>query len=246
MSKPAWTEPAEQKDAGFIQFKVLVEHYAKQRPLFATTTRLGFAMPWSSSPGYALRRGSTLDPAGTLGVKLLQSVKIVVIFCRFHRLRVRAMGSLCFKLSAATLALLAGVVFSNTGLADDVPDAARESAPVSANENLGELYAEIELRSGISKSEYREALRAVLKEREWTILQDVDQRVVATQKREANSIAFFSQPGHDATITLIFTGKAVNIYCVGWELNRDGERTKPALPRSSLGRLRRDLDNRLG
>src|SRR5262245_30505970 len=75
---------------------------------------------------------------------------------------------------------------------------------------LGEPAGSVEVPAGFSKADVRDTIVAVLVGREWGVKDKTDDRVVGYLKHRSN----------EATVTLIFTETKVDLFCVGWEIDK--------------------------
>lgn len=73
-------------------------------------------------------------------------------------------------------------------------------------------------------------LRAAVK-RGWLIKENQDMRVVIHLLRHR----------YEATVTFLISDKSVKAFCVGYKVDRHGQRLKPEQPKSWLGFLQRDI-----
>lgn len=101
---------------------------------------------------------------------------------------------------------------------------------------LGEPAGEVAVPPGISKGDVQNAIVATLLGRQWGVTSKSDGRVVGYLKHRT----------HEATVTLIYTTTQVEVYCVGWLIDKStGARLHPEQPRGWLKNIRSDLTKRL-
>jgi len=115
-----------------------------------------------------------------------------------------------------------------------LPFCATRMSAADDDDEIGEHFESVPVPEGMTKEEIRDAIASVFAARTWIVKQKTDRRVVGYLKHR----------GNEATATLMFDGDQVEIYCVGWALNRRGERAKPEQPRGWLGNLKKDLVRR--
>jgi len=102
----------------------------------------------------------------------------------------------------------------------------------AAEADLGKPAGSVTVPPGLSKSEVQDAIVSVLQAREWGVKEKADDRVVGYLKHRSN----------EATVTLIYTESSVELYCVGYEINKKtGERKGPEQPEGWLKNLKGDL-----
>jgi hypothetical protein len=72
----------------------------------------------------------------------------------------------------------------------------------------------------------------VLAARQWNIREKADGRVAGYLKHRSN----------EATVTLVYDATKVDVYCVGWAIDKKtGERKKPEQPKGWLKNIQSDL-----
>ena len=98
-------------------------------------------------------------------------------------------------------------------------------------DEYGPLFDSIPIPDGLNKEDLRTAIAPALIARGWTVKEQSDRRV----------IGYLKHRGNEATVTFILDGEQIQIFCVGWALNRQGQRAKPETPRGWLGNLRKDI-----
>ena len=100
------------------------------------------------------------------------------------------------------------------------------------NDQRGVLFGTVSIPAGLSKSEVQNDIVKVLSGREWDIKAKDDASVVGYLKHRSN----------EATVTLVYDSASVEIYCVGWSIDKHtGERKEPQLPKGWLKYIRADL-----
>lgn len=106
----------------------------------------------------------------------------------------------------------------------------------AAAEGPGTPAGSVAVPNGLSKSEVKETIIMTLAGRGWAIQEKTDEKVVGYLKHRAN----------EATVTLVYDDKTVELFCVGYEINKKtGERKKPELPNGWLNFIRNDLTKKL-
>lgn len=103
-------------------------------------------------------------------------------------------------------------------------------------EELGNQWGTVAVPSGVSAEKVKAAIIATLAGREWNVQERADDHVTGYLKHRSN----------EAKVTLKFNTETVEIYCVGYQVNKKtGMREKPELPEGWLKRLRGDLTKQL-
>jgi hypothetical protein len=129
--------------------------------------------------------------------------------------------SLLRVLVGALLGLLPGSVFAASNPLGD---------------ERGQFFATVEVPSGLGANVVKDAIIAALAGREWGVKERTDSHVVGYLKHRSN----------EAKVTLVYTTEKVDIYCVGWAINKKtGERKEPEQPTGWLKRLQGDLTKNL-
>lgn len=123
--------------------------------------------------------------------------------------------SSCFVLGLA--ALLARPVFA----ADDAGN--------------GTHYATVVARDGLSAADVKEVLLRSLRARQWTVVSDADGKVVG----------HLVHRGLDATLSLVYDARQVDLYYVCWKVDKAGVHIKPEVPERWLKNMNNDLIRRL-
>lgn len=99
-------------------------------------------------------------------------------------------------------------------------------------EAWGDLYATVQIPSGLSNTEVQKAIVAAVASRGW----------ILTARKEHLVAAHLKHGEHEAQVTLPFDVSQAAIYCVGWKINeRTGVRERPALPKGWLKNMQEDL-----
>jgi hypothetical protein len=109
---------------------------------------------------------------------------------------------------------------------------------VGADEaDLGQPAGSVAVPEGLSAQQVQNAIIASLAGRQWTIQSKTDERVVGYLKHRSN----------EATLTMVYDTTKIELYCVGWAINKKtGERKKPEQPEGWLKFIRGDLAKNLG
>lgn len=102
-------------------------------------------------------------------------------------------------------------------------------------EDIGEPAGTIFVPAGLSLEDVRSVITLSLAQREWTVKERFDNRVVGVLVHR----------GRDARLTLNFDTEKVDLYCVGWRLNRSGERVRPEQPEGWIKNITKDITERL-
>jgi hypothetical protein len=99
-------------------------------------------------------------------------------------------------------------------------------------ESKGELFGSVPVPAGLSKTAVQDAIVAVLLGRQWGVQSKDDGVVVGYLKHRSN----------EATVTLTYDTSKVDIYCVGYEIDKKtGVRKKPEQPKGWLKNIQGDL-----
>jgi hypothetical protein len=106
----------------------------------------------------------------------------------------------------------------------------------AADTNLGMPAGSVAVPTGLSKSDVQQAIIATLAGRGWSIQEKNGEKVVGYLKHRSN----------EATVTLLFDDKKVDLFCVGYEIDKStGVHKKPEMPNGWLGNIRTDLNKRM-
>ncbi len=108
------------------------------------------------------------------------------------------------------------------------------ASKASAAEEVSQHVATITVPSGLSVSDVRDSLYAVLLGRDWMVKEKTDDKVVGYLKHRHN----------EAQVTFSFDDKKIDMSCWGYKITSSGEREKVELPRGWLKNLRSDLNKR--
>lgn len=109
-------------------------------------------------------------------------------------------------------------------------------AQSGADEELGVLAGTVVVPDGMLPHEVQDAAVMTLAGREWGIRHKDEERVVGYLKHRSN----------EATVTLIYRDSKVEVYCVGWAIDkRTGARKKPEQPKGWLKNIMADLTKNL-
>lgn len=105
-------------------------------------------------------------------------------------------------------------------------------AATAAAEGKGEFINAVPVPEGLSESEVQSAIVATLLGRQWGVKSKADGVVVGYLKHRSN----------EATVTLTYDTSKVELYCVGYEINKKtGVRKNPELPKGWLKNIQADL-----
>ena len=98
--------------------------------------------------------------------------------------------------------------------------------------DLGQAAGSVAIPSGLSRAQVQTAAEQALIGRQWDVKSKSDERVVGYLKHRSN----------EATLTLVLTDKQVEIFCVGWQVNKTtGVREKPEQPTGWIKYIKGDL-----
>lgn len=116
-------------------------------------------------------------------------------------------------------AFVLGLAFASRVCADDT-------------DARGEHFATIVVPSGLAAGDVQDAIVATLLGREWGVRSKADGQVVG----------YLRHRGNEATVTMTYDTSKVDIYCVGYEIDKStGAREKPDQPKNWLKYLQNDL-----
>lgn len=108
--------------------------------------------------------------------------------------------------------------------------------PASAADDYGTLVATIPAPDGVSAGGIKNAIVSTLAGRLWTVTEKSEEKVVGYLKHRSN----------EATVTFLVKGDSIELYCAGYEINKNtGERKRPEQPTGWLNNLRKDLAKQL-
>lgn len=97
---------------------------------------------------------------------------------------------------------------------------------------LGEAAGSVLVPAGVSRANVQEAIVKALLGRQWDVKSKSSDRVVGYLKHRSN----------EATLTLIYSDTKVDLFCVGWQIDKkSGAREKPEQPKGWLNYIRSDL-----
>ncbi len=97
---------------------------------------------------------------------------------------------------------------------------------------LGEHAGTVTAPEGLSQDDVKDAVVAALSGRRWGVRSTTDDRVTA----------YLRHRGNEATVTLIYDATKVDLYCVGWKIDKKtGERQKPEQPKGWLKNIQADI-----
>jgi hypothetical protein len=105
-------------------------------------------------------------------------------------------------------------------------------AVFAAASEVGEAAGSVPVPAGISHATVQDAIVKALLGRQWEVQSKGDDRVVGYLKHRSN----------EATLTFICSETKVDLFCVGWQINKKtGAREKPEQPKGWLNYIRTDL-----
>lgn len=114
--------------------------------------------------------------------------------------------------------------------------AASAALPTNADApELGIAVGTIPVPADLDADEVRDVVVLSVATRGWTVQTKTDERVVGYLKHR----------GNEATITYLLGPDLIRVHCVGYAINKSGERRKPELPQSWINNLQRDITKRL-
>lgn len=124
-----------------------------------------------------------------------------------------------FRLILLVAALLAPTKFVSLACADDT-------------EERGELFATMSVPADFTMANVQEAIVNTLIGRQWGV----------KSKDEGLVVGYLKHRSNEAKVTLVYDTTKVEIYCVGWQINKKtGAREKPEQPKGWLKNIQNDL-----
>ena len=110
------------------------------------------------------------------------------------------------------------------------------TASATETDPKGEHFASVAVPTGLAASDIQDAIVATLLGRQWGVKSKADGEVVGYLKHRSN----------EATVTLTFDTSKVDIYCVGYKIDKSsGSRIKPEQPKGWLKNIQQDLTKNL-
>jgi hypothetical protein len=101
-----------------------------------------------------------------------------------------------------------------------------------ATSEMGPLAFTVNVPEGkVSLKEVHTAVVTAAMGRKWTIKEDNDTKVVI----------YLLHRGRDATVTFLISEKSIEAYCVGYVVDKTGNRKKPDKPDGWLNNLKQDI-----
>lgn len=107
---------------------------------------------------------------------------------------------------------------------------------VQADDDLGPLADTLYVPDGATREDCKEVVAYSLAARGWTVRERTDERV----------IGYLKHRGNEAIATFILRDDTIEFYCLGYAIDKNGNRKKPEQPRGWIGNLTRDINKRLG
>ncbi|MES2696972.1 MAG: hypothetical protein V4773_26145 [Verrucomicrobiota bacterium] len=107
--------------------------------------------------------------------------------------------------------------------------------PAHAAAAAGKSFGSVAVPAGMSALDVKEVLVISLVQRNWTVTEKTDSRVIGNLKHR----------GTDATITLTYSASSVEIHCEGWKIDKAGVRSKPDIPDGWAENIKKDVGKRL-
>lgn len=104
--------------------------------------------------------------------------------------------------------------------------------PAATDPELGEPAGTVLVPEGKSSAAVQDAIVQALLGRQWEVKQKGSDRVVG----------YINHRSNEATLTLIYSTAKVELFCVGWQIDKKtGKREKPEQPKGWLNNIRTDL-----
>lgn len=113
---------------------------------------------------------------------------------------------------------------------------AASPAVAAEGEDFGIPAGSVVVPDGLLPNEVQDAIVMTLARRHWIIKEKGDNRVVGYLRVRST----------EATVTLIYRASKVELYCVGWDIDKKtGERKRPDQPTGWLSNIKTDLTKSL-
>ena len=96
---------------------------------------------------------------------------------------------------------------------------------------LGEAVGSISVPGKRSEAEVQDVLVRALIGRQWEVVSKGPDRVVGYLKHR----------GNEATLTFVYSTSKIDMFCVGWKIDKAGVRQKPEQPKGWLNYIKGDI-----
>lgn len=100
---------------------------------------------------------------------------------------------------------------------------------------LGEAAGSISVPGTRSEAEIQDLIVRALVGRQWEVVSKGPDRVVGYLKHR----------GNEATLTLVYSSAKIDLFCVGWKIDKAGVRQKPEQPKGWLNYIKADISKTL-
>ena len=98
--------------------------------------------------------------------------------------------------------------------------------------DLGQPAGSVMVPAGFSRAQVQTIVEKALLGRQWEVKSKADDKVVG----------YIKHRGNEATLTLVISDKQVDLFCVGWQINKKtGVHEKPEQPTGWLKYIRGDM-----
>lgn len=96
---------------------------------------------------------------------------------------------------------------------------------------LGEPAGSISVPGTRSEAEIQDVVVRALVGRQWEVVSKGPDRVVGYLKHR----------GNEATLTIVYSTAKIDLFCVGWKIDKAGVRQKPEQPKGWLNYIKADI-----
>jgi hypothetical protein len=101
----------------------------------------------------------------------------------------------------------------------------------AAATELGEAAGSISVPGTRSEAEIQDVVVRALVGRQWEVVSKGPDRVVGYLKHR----------GNEATLTIVYSTAKIDLFCVGWKIDKAGVRQKPEQPKGWLNYIKADI-----
>lgn len=104
-----------------------------------------------------------------------------------------------------------------------------------AADEKGKSVGKLTVPAGLDADEVKNAIALSFFGREWTVEEKTGSRVVG----------HINHRGIESILTVESGTKELTLYCVGWNVNKAGERKKPEIPKGWVENIKKDVTKRM-
>lgn len=101
----------------------------------------------------------------------------------------------------------------------------------AAASELGEPAGSISVPGKRTEAEIQDVVVRALVGRQWEVVSKGPDRVVGYLKHR----------GNEATLTIVYSSAKIDLFCVGWKIDKAGVRQKPEQPKGWLNYIKGDI-----